>query len=99
MPFKMEPEMAPAEEPEERMEDFLEEIEECDDDQMQLEDYIEESGDCDMDNDRTNVEEVSSSGAKDKSKFFSCNKCNYVTHIKGRYTKHVKYHSMPMIII
>lgn len=24
-------------------------------------------------------------------------KCNYVTHVKARYTKHVKYHSMPMI--
>lgn len=32
-----------------------------------------------------------------KTKFFRCTKCNYVTHIKARYTKHVKYHSMPMI--
>ncbi|XP_039279826.1 LOW QUALITY PROTEIN: uncharacterized protein LOC111050663 [Nilaparvata lugens] len=32
-----------------------------------------------------------------KKKFFRCMKCNYVTHMKARYTKHVKYHSMPMI--
>lgn len=32
-----------------------------------------------------------------KTKFFRCAKCTYVTHIKARYTKHVKYHSMPMI--
>lgn len=32
-----------------------------------------------------------------KKKFFRCVKCNYVTHMKARYTKHVKYHSMPMI--
>lgn len=32
-----------------------------------------------------------------KTKFFRCIKCNYVTHIKARYSKHVKYHSMPMI--
>lgn len=32
-----------------------------------------------------------------RTKFFRCTKCSYVTHIKARYTKHVKYHSMPMI--
>lgn len=32
-----------------------------------------------------------------KKKFFRCTKCNYVTHMKARFTKHVKYHSMPMI--
>ncbi|XP_011633205.1 zinc finger protein 91-like [Pogonomyrmex barbatus] len=32
-----------------------------------------------------------------KRKFFRCAKCDYVTHIRARYTKHVKYHSMPMI--
>ncbi|KAJ8958810.1 hypothetical protein NQ318_019568, partial [Aromia moschata] len=32
-----------------------------------------------------------------KTRFFRCSKCTYVTHIKARYTKHVKYHSMPMI--
>lgn len=32
-----------------------------------------------------------------KTKFFRCTKCTYVTHIKARFTKHVKYHSMPMI--
>lgn len=32
-----------------------------------------------------------------KKKFFRCSKCDYATHIRARYTKHVKYHSMPMI--
>lgn len=32
-----------------------------------------------------------------KTKYFPCSKCNYATHIKARFTKHVKYHSMPMI--
>ncbi|KAI5737626.1 hypothetical protein M8J76_015173 [Diaphorina citri] len=32
-----------------------------------------------------------------KKKLFRCVKCNYVTHMKARFTKHVKYHSMPMI--
>lgn len=32
-----------------------------------------------------------------KTKFFRCPKCNYVTHIRTRFSKHVKYHSMPMI--
>ncbi|XP_016968521.1 uncharacterized protein LOC108036732 isoform X3 [Drosophila biarmipes] len=32
-----------------------------------------------------------------KTKFFRCDKCSYVTHIKARFSKHVKYHSMPMI--
>lgn len=32
-----------------------------------------------------------------KTKFFRCHKCSYVTHIKARFSKHVKYHSMPMI--
>ncbi|XP_067210952.1 zinc finger protein 91-like isoform X5 [Linepithema humile] len=32
-----------------------------------------------------------------KRKFFRCGKCDYVTHIRARYTKHVKYHSLPMI--
>ncbi|XP_044727180.1 uncharacterized protein LOC123290885 isoform X2 [Chrysoperla carnea] len=32
-----------------------------------------------------------------KTRFFRCVKCSYVTHIKARFTKHVKYHSMPMI--
>lgn len=32
-----------------------------------------------------------------KKRFFRCTKCNYVTHMKARFTKHVKYHSMPMI--
>ncbi|XP_076671877.1 uncharacterized protein LOC143370521 isoform X6 [Andrena cerasifolii] len=32
-----------------------------------------------------------------KRRFFRCTKCSYVTHVRARYTKHVKYHSMPMI--
>ncbi|KAG7205209.1 hypothetical protein KM043_018295 [Ampulex compressa] len=32
-----------------------------------------------------------------KRRFFRCAKCSYVTHVRARYTKHVKYHSMPMI--
>ncbi|XP_043506793.1 zinc finger protein 91-like isoform X4 [Frieseomelitta varia] len=32
-----------------------------------------------------------------KRRFFKCTKCSYVTHVRARYTKHVKYHSMPMI--
>ncbi|XP_043593864.1 zinc finger protein 91-like isoform X4 [Bombus pyrosoma] len=32
-----------------------------------------------------------------KRRFFRCAKCYYVTHVRARYTKHVKYHSMPMI--
>ncbi|KAI4502267.1 hypothetical protein M0802_002949 [Mischocyttarus mexicanus] len=32
-----------------------------------------------------------------KRKFFRCAKCSYITHVRARYTKHVKYHSMPMI--
>lgn len=29
--------------------------------------------------------------------FYHCEKCCYVTNIKARYKKHIKYHSMPMI--
>ncbi|XP_072752584.1 uncharacterized protein [Anoplolepis gracilipes] len=32
-----------------------------------------------------------------KRKLLRCEKCDYRTHIRARYTKHVKYHSMPMI--
>lgn len=32
-----------------------------------------------------------------KRRFFRCTKCSYMTHVRARYTKHVKYHSMPMI--
>ncbi|XP_012280236.1 uncharacterized protein LOC105699667 isoform X2 [Orussus abietinus] len=32
-----------------------------------------------------------------KRRFFRCVKCSYVTHVRARYTKHVKYHSMPLI--
>ncbi|XP_066587488.1 zinc finger protein 91-like isoform X2 [Prorops nasuta] len=32
-----------------------------------------------------------------KRTFFRCGKCPYGTYVRARYTKHVKYHSMPMI--
>lgn len=32
-----------------------------------------------------------------KKKFFRCLKCSYVTNVRARYTKHVRYHSMPYI--
>uniref|UniRef100_T1IPP2 C2H2-type domain-containing protein n=1 Tax=Strigamia maritima TaxID=126957 RepID=T1IPP2_STRMM len=32
-----------------------------------------------------------------KKKFFRCGKCGYVTHKRGRYTKHLQYHSLPPI--
>lgn len=90
---RVEPEPGAPGSPEiERMEDLLEEIEECDD--------IERDEDGDDQSDRLEDCEPrgsNSSRPKGKGKFFSCDKCNYVTHIKARYTKHVKYHSMPMI--
>ncbi|XP_073941504.1 uncharacterized protein isoform X2 [Choristoneura fumiferana] len=88
-------------EPVERIEDMFEEIEDTEDVQMDLEDSIEEcpdrSADMEIEVDRADTEEVSTEMPKDKAKFFSCTKCNYVTHIRARFTKHVKYHSMPMI--
>lgn len=88
-------------EPVERIEDMFEEIEDTEDAQIDLEDSIEEcpdrSADIEVDVDRADTEEVSTEIPKDKTKFFSCTKCNYVTHIRARFTKHVKYHSMPMI--
>lgn len=91
---RAEPEAA-ASESVENMEDLLEEIEECDDSQMEvdLDEQPERADDADMCVDRSG----NSGLPKGKGKFFSCDKCNYVTHIKARYTKHVKYHSMPMI--
>ena len=32
-----------------------------------------------------------------KKTFYRCSKCNYVTHLKGRYAKHVKYHQLPIV--
>ncbi|XP_032681650.1 suppressor of presenilin protein 4-like isoform X6 [Odontomachus brunneus] len=32
-----------------------------------------------------------------KRRFFRCAKCSYATHVRARYTKHVKYHYMPMV--
>lgn len=32
-----------------------------------------------------------------KRRFYRCPKCTYMTHVRARFTKHVKYHSMPLI--
>lgn len=32
-----------------------------------------------------------------KKRFYRCSKCTYVTHLRARYTKHYKYHTMPLI--
>lgn len=32
-----------------------------------------------------------------RRKSYCCRKCEYVTHTKARFTKHMKYHAMPMI--
>lgn len=83
----------------ENIEDMLEEVEDSSDmqdDDMSYQDEIFENS---MDvEDTSNMEEpLAESGTRNaRSNLFSCNKCNYVTHIKSRYTKHVKYHSMPM---
>lgn len=82
----------------ERIEDMLEEVE----DSSEIPDT--EIADCEesldrsvgLDTDRTLTDENTADVAKNKSIFFSCNKCNYMTHLRARFTKHVKYHSMPM---
>ncbi|XP_049868506.1 zinc finger protein 91-like [Pectinophora gossypiella] len=85
-------------EPIERIEDFLEEVEECEVDQIDIDDCNEESLERSVDVEADRAEEaIPSEPIKEKSKFFACSKCNYVTHIRARFTKHVKYHSMPMI--
>ncbi|KAL4715178.1 hypothetical protein ACJJTC_012225 [Scirpophaga incertulas] len=81
-------------EPTERIEDMLEEVEECDDDlDLDVDEYII------TDPASAEAEKTANKTPKtfNKDSYFSCSKCNYVTHIKARYTKHVKYHSMPMI--
>ncbi|XP_032530191.2 zinc finger protein 423-like [Danaus plexippus] len=83
--------------PIERMEELLEEVEECDDILMEIEECNEETLERNFDSESHLGDSISSDQPIDKNKFFSCNKCNYVTHIRARYTKHVKYHSMPMI--
>lgn len=32
-----------------------------------------------------------------QTEFFRCTQCNFVTHIKTRFSKHMKYHTMPII--
>lgn len=49
------------------------------------------------DNNNGQNSDHANNGPNIKTKFFRCSKCNYVTHIKARFSKHVKYHSMPMI--
>ncbi|KAG6459358.1 zinc finger protein Xfin [Manduca sexta] len=84
----------------ERMEDMVEEIEDNEDIQIDVdeinEEQLERSDDADVE-----IERIPDRSAldtpKNKGNFFSCDKCNYVTHLRARFTKHVKYHSMPMI--
>lgn len=81
-----------------RMEELLEEVEEYDDLQMEVDDGSEETLERTIDAENMNSAEPTSSGLPSrKNNFYSCSKCNYVTHIRARFTKHVKYHSMPMI--
>ncbi|CAK1549727.1 unnamed protein product [Leptosia nina] len=75
------------------MEDLMEEVEDNDDMQVDIEE-------CEEPSDRQKVDEqpiVEGTAGKRLIKFYSCEKCCYVTHMKTRYTKHVKYHSLPMI--
>lgn len=83
---------------EEKMEDLLEEIEVCDDVLEVVDECEETPAECAEanDNDTEKATEQTASSNKEGT-CFSCDKCNYVTHLKARYTKHVKYHSMPMI--
>lgn len=90
--------------PLEKIEDLLEEVEECDDIEIDVDDCNEEAfersvdHEVDADNrsmDTTAIDEALQS-IKNDEKYFSCTKCSYATHIKGRFTKHVKYHSMPL---
>lgn len=80
----------------ERIEDMMEEVE--DDVQMAAEDFIEEEDVVEVDAEASRpISEQPSTSQSRGGKYFSCSKCHYVTHIRSRYTKHVKYHSMPMI--
>ncbi|XP_026737686.1 uncharacterized protein LOC113500940 isoform X2 [Trichoplusia ni] len=82
----------------ERIEDLLEEVEDCDDLMMEVDDdSSDRPDDGDVECDRTVDQVAPSEVLKTRGKFFSCDKCNYFTHIRARFTKHVKYHSMPMI--
>lgn len=89
-------------EPAERIEDMLEEVEDCEDMMMEVdEDSMDRpdniDGDCDRNVDYASPSYRRAHLSKAKGRYFSCDKCNYVTHIRARFTKHVKYHSMPMI--
>lgn len=86
-----------------RIEDLVEEVDESEDMMMEIEegpDYAIEHGD-DIDVLGENISEQAApsnlSKTKGNVKFFTCDKCTYVTHIRTRFTKHVKYHSTPMI--
>ncbi|XP_045511451.1 zinc finger protein Xfin-like [Colias croceus] len=81
----------------ENMEDLLEEIEEIDDIQIDVEDCNDESVDRNHYVEEHNMASNTKKESKTNNKFYTCQKCSYVTHIKTRYTKHVKYHSLPMI--
>lgn len=83
-------------EPVESMEDLLEEVEEYDD--IDIEDGNEEAFErsIDMDIDRDGSTDDVIPILKNNEKYFACAKCSYSTHIRSRFTKHVKYHSMPL---
>ncbi|XP_037977298.2 zinc finger protein 91 isoform X2 [Plutella xylostella] len=95
---EMEPPAEAVTEPE-RIEDMLEEVEDTADmEEEDNDDLLIERVDVDPENNRSAAADESATAPDGrKQKFFSCNKCNYVTHIRSRFTKHVKYHSMPMI--
>lgn len=83
-----------------RIEDLLEEVEDSEDMLMEVEegpDYTEHGDDIDVVGDTAVEQAAPSTKTKTTVKFFTCDKCTYVTHIRARFTKHVKYHSMPMI--
>lgn len=87
------------EQPLEKMEELFEEVEFDDDVQMDEEDGNEEAPEePTFDGVHINSTEAASTEMlSEKNNFFSCSKCSYTTHIRGRFTKHIKYHSMPMI--
>lgn len=92
------PPSADTSEPIERMEELLEEVEEADDMQIDVEDCAEEALERTLEAESAGASDsAQDQPATDRSNFYPCSKCNYVTHIRSRYTKHVKYHSMPMI--
>lgn len=86
------------EQPSEKMEELFEEVEEYDDVQMDEDDGNEDVAERTFEGGHTSSSEAAPTDmVPGKNNFFSCSKCSYTTHIRGRFTKHIKYHSMPMI--